>query len=1542
MKAMAMKNIHTIGLFVVGIVVVAMQIAMIDAASSGKVGTCDAHDNFGCATWKDGNRLDCTEVGHGYMEWVARPVRTDTYTVRTADTPLTPANVAADPKKYVPGQVLSIFIRTHDYNGKFRGLLMHAVDTLNNTVGTWELPDAENAIFWSPSVCPQAVLHNDAEPKPFLNEIRFRAPPAGTGTIVFRTLIKVGPANTGYFYYPNKNYGGDLTLEEAPTAGASASAEDKEIESALRTWHISNVSQSCSQVCATKGEEYSCDLSAMKSIKSADVMQSQIGSVHACAFPLLSDCSSVSPTMSTTGTCYFHSDTCEGGQNAKSQAAKETDCDTTGMAGSNGRRLCACTTTSAASSRARGPGFALNTVVLFALAFVTHGGGRNSSMRSSILLITLMTLFVLLVQQPTVQAHNWMHTPSRARKEASTLKPCRGRKGSDTHAQVGPGQSFVMKWATGHASKSYITVIHEDNVQFMRFANFTAMVEDYIKSAPAEANVALVGSKQRYHGTNKISDLSYYDGQVADANGMYKRKVPDTDKDFLTHEFEPTLALYQYEQKFIAGDSRVAYRSAKYPWLEAAYTYEQLYHLPADYDAVAIEIPAHSKAGHYVVGWKWRGYYDCADVDKFDFQVENIYGKDNKQFTYNKIDHCQFINPRKVSTKCLKMDGKIGADACKKAMDNMYRYGNNKNRNDILDGLALGVAIVPLKNNPKVAFPNENNIPWHNSTCANSDWTLIKPDIAGSGGNGGAFTVANNGATSYTITPALSTMVKGKTYTFNVQAGGHPFWLLNKPGDLNSKISGSSIQNNGISSGTITYTVPMDYSESKVYYVCQYHPNMAGSFSVQASAPSVNQVTTTPISWNTWKKTTKNGKKCTNVMTTLTAATLREAVSLCTKAACAGISWEKTANTNDMFDASKTAKYLLCDKTTTDPSDTPLTTDASFNTYLKKLVTISLTSSKVININFQQTNSNGQVSNLPAGWYNDEGDLYGDRGNGQEYGWRNCKPTVGRNSAVKPATINSTYLTNIQRQCSNGKVRSWELKVPNGVYKVMTQHDRARVQSNSLTVRGCSVENVRVTSRSRISEPAFLYNKVEVLDGKLTLFADFRSSVVSPRPTVYGDGCNILSALSVERIADRLDDAWLPVSQDPWWQQDLGKSTAVGLVTITVPGATGDGKDDCRSWWLYKGNRCASPAWVDPTTGTSVDKVPYTQNQVRELGWFDTSGTRAGKEGAIVSVSDTKCTGTSCPGGTVCSTVTKVTVCSNTARICPMHVDCHGATGRYLRIQLPGNDRIIEFNSVQVNKAHPEGDENTMVCYGVEARTRTETDPEYVISEDPEDPIFYSTCYIRNKNITFLPTGEPEKVVKPRWHFNGQCLDCENFHESLLGFNYSLYGAHRWKFDSNGQCVDCSSFVASTSQLGDSLGVTQTPWPLGVGIYTPPTWLEKFLATQNGKIVAFSGGALILASLFAVVARYGPKGRGRKNGKPLHYMEGRSSNLSEDFALELTAPDSSTPTRALPAIPDLGGWSRALDEESGETYYYNQKTGETSWDPPSQFESDHV
>jgi plastocyanin len=88
--------------------------------------------------------------------------------------------------------------------------------------------------------------------------------------------------------------------------------------------------------------------------------------------------------------------------------------------------------------------------------------------------------------------------------------------------------------------------------------------------------------------------------------------------------------------------------------------------------------------------------------------------------------------------------------------------------------------------------------------------------------NGGGFTNANN--------PSL-TFKRGATYTFNVNATGHPFYInsANSTGQNNAYSSG--VTRNGSETGTITFTVPMN-APNTLYYNCEFHSSMNGRITI--------------------------------------------------------------------------------------------------------------------------------------------------------------------------------------------------------------------------------------------------------------------------------------------------------------------------------------------------------------------------------------------------------------------------------------------------------------------------------------------------------------------------------------------------------------------------------------------------------------------------------------------------------------------------------------------------------------------------------------
>lgn len=69
---------------------------------------------------------------------------------------------------------------------------------------------------------------------------------------------------------------------------------------------------------------------------------------------------------------------------------------------------------------------------------------------------------------------------------------------------------------------------------------------------------------------------------------------------------------------------------------------------------------------------------------------------------------------------------------------------------------------------------------------------------------------------------------KGFTYQFSINAPGHPFFISDTPGMGQYTVG---ITNNGITSGTITFTVPMD-APSTLYYYCSVHGAMNGTLTI--------------------------------------------------------------------------------------------------------------------------------------------------------------------------------------------------------------------------------------------------------------------------------------------------------------------------------------------------------------------------------------------------------------------------------------------------------------------------------------------------------------------------------------------------------------------------------------------------------------------------------------------------------------------------------------------------------------------------------------
>jgi hypothetical protein len=101
-------------------------------------------------------------------------------------------------------------------------------------------------------------------------------------------------------------------------------------------------------------------------------------------------------------------------------------------------------------------------------------------------------------------------------------------------------------------------------------------------------------------------------------------------------------------------------------------------------------------------------------------------------------------------------------------------------------------------------------------------------------GNGPVFTVTNNGFQDYVIDGAFDpdlTVVRGCTYTFNVNNPGHPFLIKTVQGSGFANAYNVGVTNNAVESGVLTWTVATD-APATLFYNCGAHSAMTGTIDV--------------------------------------------------------------------------------------------------------------------------------------------------------------------------------------------------------------------------------------------------------------------------------------------------------------------------------------------------------------------------------------------------------------------------------------------------------------------------------------------------------------------------------------------------------------------------------------------------------------------------------------------------------------------------------------------------------------------------------------
>lgn len=106
------------------------------------------------------------------------------------------------------------------------------------------------------------------------------------------------------------------------------------------------------------------------------------------------------------------------------------------------------------------------------------------------------------------------------------------------------------------------------------------------------------------------------------------------------------------------------------------------------------------------------------------------------------------------------------------------------------------------------------------------------------------FNVSNNINGNYIINdlsnPPL-TLLRGETYTFNVNSPGHPFFIKTKQTIGIADQYNDGLTNNGTDDGTIIFVVSDD-TPNTLYYNCQYHTTMKGIINIIPTLSSNNSI----------------------------------------------------------------------------------------------------------------------------------------------------------------------------------------------------------------------------------------------------------------------------------------------------------------------------------------------------------------------------------------------------------------------------------------------------------------------------------------------------------------------------------------------------------------------------------------------------------------------------------------------------------------------------------------------------------------------------
>ena len=166
--------------------------------------------------------------------------------------------------------------------------------------------------------------------------------------------------------------------------------------------------------------------------------------------------------------------------------------------------------------------------------------------------------------------------------------------------------------------------------------------------------------------------------------------------------------------------------------------------------------------------------------------------------------------------------------------------------NVVVNRNSFGLSLPEVQVNANIGYGQIRDVIIVNGGIGNYDYVpnvvvnRNDPSYGGSQAESRTFTVTNSGASAYAIdglnNPTL-TLQRGGTYTFVINASGHPFWIKTAQVTGTGSAYNTGVINNGTQNGIITFTVPND-APSTLYYICQIHSSMTGIINIIDVQPS--------------------------------------------------------------------------------------------------------------------------------------------------------------------------------------------------------------------------------------------------------------------------------------------------------------------------------------------------------------------------------------------------------------------------------------------------------------------------------------------------------------------------------------------------------------------------------------------------------------------------------------------------------------------------------------------------------------------------------